>query len=155
MKDENRAALTLTVVYAFVGAFFWAASLWPTATADLCNAEIFVNAPHQGTWCFDFWLNRYQTLLGALAAIFAATAAWIIGMRQLRRSDEGLEIARRQTAANALPHIASRLALFDRAIGATRLSEESIAGIRNSDGTPVPDRTRCRQDLDRSLRNRI
>jgi hypothetical protein len=54
-----------------------------------------------GVGCFEFWLFRYQGLLGNVltAAVAAVTLLWIA--RQLAAAHDELELNRRQTAATA------------------------------------------------------
>jgi hypothetical protein len=61
--------------------------------------------------------------VGALVAIAAAFGAWWIGMRQLKSSEEGLAIARQQSAASALIHLVDRRTLIDDAVAAAKTRE--------------------------------
>jgi hypothetical protein len=44
----------------------------------------------QASSCLEFWLNRYQTLIGALVAIFAAFVGWSAVRSQMRQT-QGIE----------------------------------------------------------------
>jgi hypothetical protein len=49
-----------------------------------CFQPAYAKATSNGDFgCLEFWLNRYQQLIGGFLAIAAAAAAWIIGHRQL------------------------------------------------------------------------
>ena len=110
----------------------WPCDFFSIASVPLCASDVFTDARqhHQATWCLEFWLNRYQVLLGAAVAVLAAFVAWIIGERQISRTDAALEIARRQTAAVALDSIVARRSVVEEASRAMHIAEESIAGIR-------------------------
>jgi hypothetical protein len=43
--------------------------------------------------CFDFWLNRYQTLVGAIVAVGAAAIAWIAVQQQVAVARKQLDLA--------------------------------------------------------------
>lgn len=49
---------------------------WDKATVEAAKI-------HEATSCFDFWLNRYQTLIGAIVAVAAAGAAWLAVLKQV------------------------------------------------------------------------
>ena len=83
----------------------------------------------EAVWCLEFWLNRYQTFFGALAAIGAAYGAWRIGMRQIRSAEDGLVVARRQSAASVLDHLISRRKLIETAIDTARNCETAVRGV--------------------------
>jgi hypothetical protein len=127
MKTERGVVPVLVAFYALV----LAVAAWSTVSPGLCESNLFASAVNAGqaTWCFEFWLNRYQILLGAVVAVAAAWVAWWIGMRQLRSADEGLTIARRQSAASVLDHLIGRRKLIETAIGAARSCEEAIRGV--------------------------
>lgn len=48
--------------------------------------------------CTEFWLNRYQTLIGAVTAVFAAAFAWRGVALQVASSERQVAIGRRQSA---------------------------------------------------------
>ena len=58
--------------------------------------------------CTEFWLNRYQTLLGAAAALIAAAIAWIGIRKQLEKADEQIVVTTRQSAIALLPVLDQR-----------------------------------------------
>lgn len=60
--------------------------------------------------CFEFWINRYQTLLGAGAAIFAAAVAWAGVSGQIEKANEQIFISQQQLAASALDLHVRRIA---------------------------------------------
>jgi hypothetical protein len=80
----------------------------------------------QSSNCFEFWLNRYQTLVGVLAALAAAVVAWLVGFRQLERLDVGLAISQRQSAAASLDTIVNRRILTIRAVRAVTRARSRI-----------------------------
>ena len=52
----------------------------------LCHLPVAVKATNfdDRTWCFEFWFNRYQGLLGGMATLFAAFLAYGAVQRQIR-----------------------------------------------------------------------
>ncbi|MET3483168.1 hypothetical protein [Methylobacterium sp. 1973] len=85
--------------------------------------------------CFEFWFNRYQTLIGALVTLVAAGIAWIGLKRQLERADEQIDVARRQGLIALLP------ALDQRAENATRVYSLAAALGMNAIRTKEAART--------------
>lgn len=62
-------------------------ALWRGIFSDgLCHLPIAVKATNfeDRTWCFEFWFNRYQGLLGGIATLFAAFLAYKAVQRQIR-----------------------------------------------------------------------
>ena len=87
MKDERAiiwAILGIQVVAAGVVGIF-------TIRPSLCTADVFTHAlhEHEATWCWEFWLNRYQTLAAAMLAFIVAAGTggfiylqWVEARRQ-------------------------------------------------------------------------
>jgi len=63
---------------------------------------------NEAAGCFEFWFNRYQTLIGAVAALAAAGVAWIGVRRQIAKADEQISVASRQSAIAILPVLDER-----------------------------------------------
>ncbi len=130
MNDANKAALTLTVVYGIVGAAAVVIGLWPVVSTTICNSGIVKSARAQGqaTWCLEFWLNRYQILIGLLIAILVALLVWLIGVRQLRRNNLGPGVPRENSGEQAGEE--KKKDIWDRAqIVSGFVSSVVIAGI--------------------------
>ncbi|MFG5120827.1 hypothetical protein [Methylorubrum sp. POS3] len=53
--------------------------------------------------CFEFWFNRYQTLIGTFAAVGAAAAAWLASQGQISAAKHQAQVGQQQYAAAALP----------------------------------------------------
>ena len=116
-------------VYGFVAIL----GVMSMASGPLCTADMFDpthTEKHQATWCFEFWLNRYQLVLGGTGSSRCGVGGMV--NRDAARfwgSDEALEVARRQTAAAALEHIVARLSLTNDAVRAVEQSEEAISDL--------------------------
>lgn len=63
--------------------------------------------------CFEFWLNRYQTLIGAAAALFAGILAWRGAMRQVAKADDQVKLLSKQIAVDKLQAIYEKIARID------------------------------------------
>jgi hypothetical protein len=91
-------------------------SLWQFGRPALCPEGLGGNqGPVARDWCFEFWLNRYQSLLAGLLSLAAAgIAAWLV-WRQFRiqnseRAREAQERAVRRSQETVLvENIARRL----------------------------------------------
>lgn len=86
---------------------------WATGEAGICDAPhvkaVLADHGKDGALsCFDFWLNRYQTLVGAFTAIGAAWYAGMLVRRQITKSDEQLRLASQQFAAQVIPDFEKR-----------------------------------------------
>jgi hypothetical protein len=129
VSDEDRAALMLAGVYGALALL----GLWSMASGPLCAADVFTRAQEldQAMWCFEFWLNRYQTGIASLLALAAALLATVIGRRQLRTSNVGLAIAQRQTAAVALETIEKRRTLIRDASKLINDTDSAIQELLN------------------------
>jgi predicted nucleic acid-binding protein len=127
MRGEKGVAWVLWGMMALI--FVLAAC--STLSPSVCDASVFTEAlaKREATWCAEFWLNRYQVLLGATFAIAGAWAAWRIGMKQLRTANEGLAIARRQSAASVLDHLIARRELIENAISVAKNCEDAVRKI--------------------------
>jgi hypothetical protein len=59
--------------------------------------------------CFEFWIARYQTFIGAAVALIAAGAAWVGVRRQIDKASRQIEISDAQLAASAAQHLLGRM----------------------------------------------
>ncbi|MFC5392843.1 hypothetical protein [Bosea vestrisii] len=85
-RDEGLAAALFALVIG--GAI--AIGIAIDVTAPLCDAaKIKSMAPDKIEFgCFEFWLNRYQTMLAGAAALVAATASVFYLRRQIAQADQ-------------------------------------------------------------------
>ena len=71
------------------------------AEPGACDAKLISNtASAPSANCFEFWLNRYQTMISGLLALSAAVAAYLAAKLQIGHI-ERLEEKRRQAEENA------------------------------------------------------
>ncbi|WP_128755038.1 hypothetical protein [Methylobacterium sp. GXF4] len=63
---------------------------------------------NEAVGCFEFWFNRYQTLIGAIAALAGAGIAWIGVRKQIDKADEQISVASRQSSIAILPVLDQR-----------------------------------------------
>lgn len=100
MKPDNGLAVALFA--AFIGGAV-ALAIANDVTAPLCSAAAIKSAaPDKIEFgCLEFWLNRYQGLLGNLvtAGVAAATLVWIV---------KQLNLAERQARADEIAHLRDR-----------------------------------------------
>ncbi|AZO77731.1 MULTISPECIES: hypothetical protein [unclassified Bosea (in: a-proteobacteria)] len=100
MKKDDGLAIAL---FAMVIGGGVAIAIASDITAPLCEgAKIRSMAADKIEFgCFEFWLNRYQSLLGNVltAGVAGATLYWLA--RQLLAADQQLETARREAAVSA------------------------------------------------------
>jgi hypothetical protein len=76
---------------------------WATSDTGLCSSEYVLGVLRDHTKdgalnCFDFWLNRYQTLIGAVVAVGAAAFAWFGINKQVAVANGQAQIAGRQAS---------------------------------------------------------
>lgn len=96
--------------YALLGAFLvWVMGLgaWYELSEPVCSigvAKDAVNATGKETWCFEFWLNRYQTALAAILALLAALGTAYVVRQQIKQADrhEDERYGREGAAARAV-----------------------------------------------------
>src|SRR3954469_24123855 len=69
----------------------------PALSPILCESPLVKKAISEGEfgWCAEFWLNRYQSLLGTLVAIVAAWLAWRAVNKQIAVADKTLVATQR------------------------------------------------------------
>ncbi|WP_157064309.1 hypothetical protein [Methylobacterium tarhaniae] len=86
--------------------------------------------------CVEFWINRYQSSVAALVAIFAAGLAWKGVQGQIETSKQQVDVANRQFAASALEPLQKRLEtlrklryLISMTIDSSRVATENIEKI--------------------------
>lgn len=63
--------------------------------------------------CFEFWLFRYQTLIGAVAALIAGVLAWRGAMRQVAKADTQIWFVSKQVAVDRIESINGKLGAID------------------------------------------
>jgi hypothetical protein len=84
MSDKERLDLTLAYLALFV---LGASVVYSAGDADVLfcseNAAKALHSSETGN-CLEFWLNRYQTLIGAIVALIAA----VIGFKAIRHQTE-------------------------------------------------------------------
>ncbi|MBA8912052.1 hypothetical protein [Methylorubrum thiocyanatum] len=83
------------------------AGLWLNAEPYICpipTAVLSGEKPAQPP-CFEFWFNRYQTLIGSLVAIGAAGLAW-------KATSKTIAFGREQVAISNLDRLEARLLAF-------------------------------------------
>ena len=104
MGGERSVVWVLVAFYALILAI----AVWSMASPGMCAAPpfTFAIAAGQATWCFEFWLNRYQTLIAALIAGLVAIFTGIFVYRQWRETRAQAAFYRR----SILREDASRLA---------------------------------------------
>ncbi|MFB0490240.1 hypothetical protein ABIE45_002826 [Methylobacterium sp. OAE515] len=101
--------LALAVLGAVAVVFCLAAFDWITWACRLpVGEEGKVLTPGFGG-CIEFWLNRYQTSIGAVAALIAGFAAWQGAMKQVARADAQIVLINKQTAIDRIQYINERL----------------------------------------------
>jgi hypothetical protein len=68
--------------------------IWSTAEPGLCGIPIAAAAlrDNQATWCFEFWLNRYQQLITGMLSLAAAILAALFVWKQIKTAEEQLKI---------------------------------------------------------------
>ncbi|MGU3467543.1 hypothetical protein ACLBXO_22105 [Methylobacterium sp. C33D] len=68
---------------------------WATSEAGLCGLAIVTKATSgaEATTCFEFWLNRYQTMLAVIAAVVTAVI-YGLQLRSMNASKAEMEKAR-------------------------------------------------------------
>lgn len=101
---------------------------WASSDHGLCTIPIAKKAisGEDATWCWEFWLNRYQQFLtGILSLGAAAGAAWLV-YRQIAKAHEQNEIGRRQLAAVSAKLILERISAYQKL---EELIAESIARL--------------------------
>lgn len=90
--------LALAVLGAVAAVFCLAAFDWTVWACRLPTGEEGkVLTPGVGG-CIEYWLNRYQALIGALVAIGAAAFAWRGVVMQVASAEKQVRIGRRQSA---------------------------------------------------------
>lgn len=95
--------IALSLLGAIAALFFGEVfnSAWPV----LCNLPIAAKETKDGvTWCAEFWINRYQTLIAAIIALAAAGISVLFVKRQifLAEIQEVERYLRRNAAARAV-----------------------------------------------------
>lgn len=105
-RDEGLAA----ALFSMVMGLSISAGIAIDITAPLCVAgKIISIAPDKIEFgCFEFWLNRYQTLLAGIAALVAASASVFYLRRQIAQADQHRQdqILRDRAAARTVLPIA-------------------------------------------------
>jgi hypothetical protein len=74
--------------------------LYRVINMGICHFKVVTDAVGansvQVAECVEFWLNRYQTLLSALLALFAAAVASVLVYRQVKLTQDQLTSVQRQ-----------------------------------------------------------
>jgi len=68
------------------------------AEPGACDKSLISHA--QSANCFEFWLNRYQTLIGGILTLIAGSFAYVAAQNQIKHA-ESLEEKRRHAEENA------------------------------------------------------
>ncbi|TXN38739.1 hypothetical protein FV232_01120 [Methylobacterium sp. WL30] len=92
---------------------------WGTSEGGLCSApyvaKMLAEPSKDGALnCFEFWFNRYQTLIGVLGAVGAAAVTWVGVKQQINRLDEQVKFARVQFASNYLADLRERISVVEK-----------------------------------------
>jgi hypothetical protein len=94
----------------------------------------------QASSCLEFWLNRYQTLIGALVAVFAAFVGWSAVRSQMRQTEriEEEKLKRSNLAARGTMPLALN-AISEYAEECIRIFEaHRVARSRSASSAPPP-----------------
>lgn len=91
---DTRTSLFVFGLFALVVWFAWA-----TSSDGICSSEYIQGVLKDHTKdgalnCFDFWLNRYQTLIGSIVAIGAAWYAGRWVSKQVNLTNEQIKVAK-------------------------------------------------------------
>lgn len=123
------AALALTGALAIFVVF--AAMPWMAQTCTETNIDAGKPLLAGAGGCIEFWFNRYQTLLGVLAAVGAAWVTWRGAMKQVGRADAQIGLLRQQLAIDHAEMLSEKVsyvaALYD-AMSRIHVFEQSIIG---------------------------
>jgi hypothetical protein len=84
MKSES----AMVLVFGATMCFGVILCIWMTAEQGLCGLPMLAETINKGDSCLEFWLNRYQTLIGGFFTLVAAVVAALCVLGQTRsRSD--------------------------------------------------------------------
>ena len=94
MKADDRWIWLFAGVMVILPLMFVASSVEPY----VCGLKIVASEIEKGNAanCFEFWVNRYQTMVSGVTALSAAFVAYLAAKAQIRHA-ESLEESRRQT----------------------------------------------------------
>lgn len=83
---------------------------WATSRDGVCSAAVFLNGLKEldPLNCAEFWLNRYQTLIGAVVAVGAAGFAYHGAILQASKAAEQVKIATSQAVFGYIDAIFKR-----------------------------------------------
>jgi len=75
-----------------------------------CHVKIGADAvPEEATKCFEFWLNRYQTLIGGVLTLIAGSFAYFAAQKQIKHAENLQEKRRKAEEIAARAHLAFAL----------------------------------------------
>lgn len=107
---------------------------WATSETGICSSKFVLDVLKQETKdgalnCFEFWFNRYQTLLGAAVALGAAWYAGRWVKRQIEKTDQAMALTRSQIAASILPDLEKKARGIDSILAMLESMEEHASSI--------------------------
>ncbi|MFC6792738.1 hypothetical protein ACFQE0_26160 [Methylobacterium komagatae] len=87
---------------------------WATSDTGLCGIAIAQKAMtgEDATTCFEFWLNRYQTLVGTLIALSAALLALLPARGQLQEMRRQSAISARQSSIEVAKDLEAEISTY-------------------------------------------
>lgn len=95
---------------------------------DVCWNERAVKALkiNEAAGCFDYWLNRYQTLVGVGVASLAVIFAWIGVKRQVVAANNQILIAHRQATIGQAGFIQERISSLINLFGEIEATADAV-----------------------------
>lgn len=92
---------------------------WATGEGGICGPNDAIGAKQISTvMCAEFWFNRYQTFIGAIAALGAAAVAYRATQQQVAKATEQITIASVQASFELIDDLSERIDALEGLRGA-------------------------------------
>lgn len=95
-------------MFALLLGWTWATDVGGCSLPMVRKATDVINNP-EATTCLEFWINRYQTLIGAITSIGAAIYAAYWVSKQIRRTDKQIALTRAQLSGDFTSVLRNRI----------------------------------------------